>query len=206
MKVVRFINSIFTSNSYILFFDGSDYVFIVDPGDSKPLIDWLNNNNRSLQGVLITHSHFDHIYGMNDLLDLYPDIEIYASKYAKDGMMSSKLNSSYYTENPFVVKCENINIVDEGDTIYLCKDIVANVIYTPGHNNDCLSFAIEKNLFTGDALIPGIKVHTKSKYSNKTEAVNSIHRIIEQFENDIIIWPGHSNNCLLGTIKQNKLI
>lgn len=204
MKVYRFINSNFTSNSYILFLDESDYVFIIDPGDSKPLIDWLKNNSKSLQGVLITHAHFDHIYGMNDILDLFPNIEIYASTYAKAGMLSSKLNSSYYTENPFVIECENIIIVDENDTIFLWKDVVANVICTPGHNNDCLSFVIEKNLFTGDALIPGIKVHTKSKNSDKKLAEDSIKRIIEQYDVDIMIWPGHKGNCLLGEMSKKS--
>lgn len=205
MKVVRFVNSIFTSNSYIIYFEESDSVFVIDPGDSKPILDWLKNSNKYLEGILITHSHFDHIYGINDLYEVYPNIIVYASKYAKEGMLSAKLNRSYYTENPFVVNCKNINIVAEADTILLSENLYANVIYTPGHNNDCLSFEIERNLFTGDAFIPGIKVHTKSKYGNKVQAENSINRIFEQFADNIMIWPGHEKNCLLGRIKHAKI-
>ena len=204
MKIVRFINSILKSNSYIIYFDDCDYVFVIDPGDSKPIIDWLKYYDKTLKGLLITHAHFDHIYGVNNLHDVFPNIEIYASKYAKDGMLSSKLNCSYYTENPFVVECKKINIVDGFDTILLWENIVANVIYTPGHNHDCLSYEIGKNLFTGDALIPGIKVHTKSKFSDKAKAENSIQRIIEQFDNNTMIWPGHENNCLLSDLKMKN--
>lgn len=205
MKIIRFVNSIFTSNSYLICFEESDSVFVVDPGDSIPILDWLKNNHKSLKGILITHSHFDHIYGINDLYGHFPMIQIYASENAKEGMLSAKLNRSYYTENPFVVNCININIVAEADTILLTQSHYANVIYTPGHNNDCLSFEIENNVFTGDSFIPGIKVHTKSKNSDKKQAEDSIKRIIEQFDDDTMIWPGHEENCLLGEMSKISL-
>ncbi len=195
--MIRFVNSIFTSNSFIVVFEGDNSAWVIDPGDSIPILLWLKNSNKKLIGILITHAHFDHIYGINDLCDNFPEIKIYASKQAREGMFSAKLNSSFYTETPFVVKCNNIKIVDEPDQILLSHNIYANVISTPGHNNDCLSFEIENNLFTGDALIPGIKVHTKSKYSNKSLAFNSIQRIFKQFNENTIIWPGHENECEL---------
>src|SRR5674476_694978 len=104
MEVVRFINSIFTSNSYILYSEISESAFVIDPGDSKTIIDWLKSNNKFLKGILITHSHFDHIYGINDLHDNFPEMNIYGSYYAKEGMMSEKLNGSLYMEMPFVIK------------------------------------------------------------------------------------------------------
>lgn len=127
-------------------------------------------------------------------------IQIYASENAKEGMLSAKLNRSYYTENPFIVNCININIVAEADTILLVPSHYANVLYTLGHNNDCLSFGIENNLFTGDSFIPGIKVHTKSKNSDKKQAEDSIKRIIEQFDDNTMIWPGHGEMTLLKEI------
>ncbi|MDO9580206.1 MAG: MBL fold metallo-hydrolase [Bacteroidales bacterium] len=201
MKVTRFVNSIFTSNSYILDFEGDNGIWIIDPGDSKPIIQWLEKNKKYLNGILITHSHFDHIYGVNDLYDLYPEVRIYASKYAIEGMYSAKLNCSYYTENPYVVDCQHINIAEEPNKILLSGNIYANVIHTPGHNRDCLSYLIEDNLFTGDALIPGIKVVTKSKHSNKAEAINSVNRIFVQFTDETMIYPGHETNLLLADLK-----
>lgn len=202
MKIVRFVNSIFNSNSYLFSFEKSDSVFVIDPGDSIPIIQWITENNKILRCILITHAHFDHIYGINALSEKYPNVEVYASKYAKEGMLSSKINRSYYTDNPFVVKCNNINIIAEADIIQLTESHYTNVIYTPGHNHDCLSFVIENNIFTGDAFIPGIKVHTKSKNSDKNLAEASIKRIIEQFRDDTMIWPGHGENCLMGEISQ----
>jgi hydroxyacylglutathione hydrolase len=143
VKIEKFVNTIFKSNSYLLDFEGDKGIWLIDPGDSKPLIQWMIKNNKYLKGIIITHSHFDHIYGINDLYELFPDVKIFSSKEAKEGMLSAKLNSSYYTDYPFVVECPNICIVEENNNIQLSEKIHARVIYTPGHNNDCISFEIK---------------------------------------------------------------
>ncbi len=204
MKVIRFINSIFTSNSYILYLETDKRVWVVDPGDSRPILQWLEKNNIELSGILITHAHFDHIYGINDLCEVYPHVFIYASNYAKEGMFCAKLNSSYYTETPFVAKSMNIKIVEEPDQIFLSENIYANVISTPGHNNDCLSYEINQYLFTGDALIPGIKVFTKSKFGNKLHAKKSIERIFNNYNSETLICPGHGDICQLEDIINSR--
>jgi len=202
MEVVRFINSVFTSNTYLLYKNNSEEVWVIDPGSSiKQLIEWIESNGKILKGILLTHTHFDHINGLNDLQIKFPEAIVFASFYAKEGMLSEKLNGSYYQEIPFTIISPEMTIVKENDKILLWNDITLKVLETPGHDRDCLSFQVEKNLFTGDALIPGIKVHTKLKYSNKILAEESIKRIIDQFDNDTIIWPGHGENCFLETLK-----
>jgi len=205
LKVIRFVNSIFTSNSFILYFEGDNVAWVVDPGDSVPILLWLKKHNKNLRGILVTHSHFDHIYGINDLCDNFPEVEIYASIQAREGMFSAKLNSSHYTETPFVVKCTNIKIVEEPDKILLTENIYAKVISTPGHNNDCLSFEINQYLITGDALIPGIKVYTKSKFGDKLHAKKSIVRIFNSYDNKTLICPGHGDICYLEDIINSGL-
>jgi len=205
MNVVRFENSILKSNTYIVYFEKSEFVFIVDPGDGEPILNWVKNNNKSVKGILITHSHFDHIYGVNDLSNNFPGIKIYSSIHALEGMLSAKLNGSYYTENPFIVKDENLCVVAENDTIQLFENVIAKVIFTPGHNHDCISFEIYRFLFTGDAFIPGIKVYTKSKHADKLKAKESIIRISKQFNNKTVICPGHGEICELGDVDISKL-
>jgi glyoxylase-like metal-dependent hydrolase (beta-lactamase superfamily II) len=96
-------------------------------------------------------------------------------------------------------------VVDDNDNIEIHENILVNVIYTPGHNHDCLSFEIQNHLFTGDALIPGIKVYTKSKHGNKTLAKETIDKINEQFNSKTIICPGHGDICKLGDVVISQL-
>lgn len=201
MEIVQYRNSIFSSNTYLLFIKEFKDVWLIDPGDTKQIIEWIEDNGKIVKGILLTHSHFDHIYGVNDLLEISPEINIYASFYAKEGLYSEKLNGSLYKDIPFVIKKQDLIIVKENDLIELWKGLILRVIETPGHGRDCLSFEVEKNLFTGDALIPGIKVFTKNKYGDKEIAENTITKIFNQYEDQTIIWPGHESSCFLGDLK-----
>ncbi len=202
MFVKRFINNIFNSNSYLLFKPEEKKVWVIDPGSNTyEIISWIDNNNKNLAGIFLTHTHFDHILGLNDLREKYPNANLYASLLAKEGMNSAKLNGSLYKEIPFTITHNNYSILKENDQLELWENITLSVIETPGHDRDCLTFQIGKNLFTGDALIPGIKIFTKLKYSNKIQADASINKIIKKYDDDIIIWPGHEKNCFLKDFK-----
>lgn len=201
MHIQKFCNSIFNSNSYILSNKENKKVYVIDPGDSGPLVASINENNKTLAGIFLTHSHFDHIYGVNDLLRCFPETKLFASFYAKVGMFSEKLNGSVYNEMPFVVDPFEVSEIAENDVIPLWEDITLKVLETPGHDRDCVSFLVGKNIFTGDALIPGIKVFTKFKYSDKVVAGNSSNKIMKLTDYDTIIWPGHEEFCYVRDLK-----
>jgi len=193
IKVDRLVNSIFNSNSYLLSRPDRDYAWIIDPGDSAPLINKLGTHN--LKGILLTHSHFDHIYGLNDLIKIFPDVSIYTNECGRRGLECDKLNGSRYTDFPFIVKHENLATVGDGDKIDLWEDMTMQVWDTPGHNLDCLTFYTKGSVFTGDALIPGIKVVAKGKFSDKQQVLISIDKILQRTLPSDILYPGHNQCC-----------
>ena len=207
MIVKKFTNNILSSNSYIIYTNDERCVWLIDPGESEQLLNWINENNKKVKGILLTHSHIDHIYGVNDICEKFHDLTIYASVFAKEGMCSAKSNGSFYIEMPYAINHNIITFVKENSKIELFKDkTIAKVISTPGHNNDCISFSIDNCLFTGDALIPGVKIHTKSKKGDKRIALESINKILYTFSGDTVICPGHREMEILSLIEIPDLI
>ena len=51
------------SDNYIWMLIKDDEVTVVDPGDSVPVINLLNEKNLNLNNIIITHHHFDHTGG-----------------------------------------------------------------------------------------------------------------------------------------------
>lgn len=187
MFVDQYVNDIFTSNTYLLRDKCSDYYWLVDVGNLEPFLDGRYN----VKGAFITHSHFDHIYGINKLVNQYPECTVYISEYGKKGLCSDKLNLSFYHEDPLVFLGDNIHILSNGDRIELFPNTFLEVFHTPGHDPGCLTYRVENFLFTGDSFIPGVKVVTKLRGGNKENAAKSIEKIKSLFALNTLICPGH---------------
>lgn len=191
MKVKRIVNSFYTSNTFIISDVDSDYVWLVDCGDYWQVREILNG--RSVRGVLLTHTHVDHIYGLNELLSDFSDAIIYTNEFGVMALSNPKLNvSKYHTEvldfviDPSARTCT----LAEGNEVELFPSVMVQVLSTPGHDKSCLSYIIEENLFTGDSYIPGEKLIALFPNSNKADATESYVRL-QWFENKFIICPGH---------------
>lgn len=190
MKVKQIVNSLLASNTYILYKDEYPFVWIVDIGDADAVKEWLDRNNKILKGVFITHSHSDHIYGLNDLLEYDNDFKVYVSDKGKQGLYSDKLNFSRYHFTPFVYKGDNAVILENRQQIEIFENTPVIALSTPGHDWSCMCYRIKDMLFTGDSYIPGKKVVTTFPKSCKEEADESVEFILG-IRDIRVIYPGH---------------
>lgn len=187
MLIHNTVNTYFCSCTYVLTVD--DFSWLVDCGDVEPILSLIKGKN--LIGVLLTHAHFDHIYGLNELLKLFPNTLVYTNECGTETLLDARKNMSLYHETPFVLeRPDNIRIVNDGDEIELDKGITAKVVATSGHHPSCLTYIISDAIFTGDSYIPGIKVVTNLPKGNKKLAQDSVEKILLMSEGRII-YPGH---------------
>lgn len=193
MQVICFVNSVFQSNTYLLLDITTSEIYLVDFGDIEPVKIYIDENGLKPCGVFLTHTHFDHIYGLNELLRLYPALQVYTSEFGQQALGNDKLNLSHYNRNPFVFNhLSNVQLLKEGDRILLWNKIALEVIATPGHDKSCLTYQVDNCLFTGDSYIPGVKVITTFPNSDKEEAKLSTERILN-LVGGRKIYPGHGD-------------
>jgi glyoxylase-like metal-dependent hydrolase (beta-lactamase superfamily II) len=191
--VAQIPTEIYTSNIYKITIDND--VWFVDIGNGEPALKSVASFER-VKGVFITHSHYDHIHGINDLYHANNNCKIFASEYAIEGLYSEKLNLSFYHENPIVFKGKQVEIIKDNDLISIGKNFDLRCIYTPGHNAGSMSFQVGNYLFTGDSFIPQIPVVTKLKSGDKQQNVLSLQKIKSLIKSDTIVCPGHGSMCL----------
>ncbi len=178
MNVESHLNSLFSSVSYA--FDDC----LIDPGDV-----W--EGFESVTTVLLTHAHFDHIYGLNELMKVSPAALVCTNDAGRDMLLDAKKNLSFYHGTPFVFdRPKQIRVVNDGDEVELGNGLVTKVIFTPGHNPSCITWVIGDMVFSGDSLIPGIKTVTNLPGGNRNQAVES-EEIIKQLAVGRTLYSGH---------------
>ena len=86
LQIYRHINDLMSSNSYVLSDSESRCCVIVDPGSEKSeeIIQHISDNDLLPEYILLTHEHSDHTWGVNALLDKYPNIKVVGSKACKE--------------------------------------------------------------------------------------------------------------------------
>lgn len=162
-------------------FDG----IIIDPGDV-----WKGFDNVS--AVLLTHAHFDHIYGLNELLKITTSTKVYTNEAGREMLLNAKKNLSFYHETPFEFDYpDSIVTVNDGEEVDLGCGLTAKAIFTPGHNPSCITWIIDDATFTGDSYIPGNKTVTNLPKGNKSQAIES-EALIKCLSTGKTIYPGHN--------------
>lgn len=190
MNVISIVNSVLGSLTYLVPIGSNKECWLVDCGDIEQLMDlgW------KIKGVLLTHAHFDHIYGLNRLLDQCPNAVVITNKAGREALLNPRLNLSRYYDyiDDFVFALpRNVMLLECDGYLYFEKGVEIECFFTYGHSPSCISYKIGNHLFTGDAYIPGHQVCTSLPGSDKEAAKDSMQRLMEMEKNGCTIHCGH---------------
>ena len=192
LRVKKIVGNLLFSNMYLLYENNSTNCWLIDIGDSLALARELPNGN-NVRGVFLTHTHYDHIGGINGLHRMFPQCMVYTSEVGKEALYSSKKNLSFYHDSPIVYEGDNVSILRDGDSVKLFEDVLLYVKETPGHNDSCLTYYSDKYIFTGDSFIPEVPVVTKLPGGNRMKSIESV-KFILSLANNRTILAGHDKD------------
>lgn len=189
------VNKIYNSITYILPVGDTLECWLIDCGDVEKIIE----QGWRVRGVLLTHAHFDHIYGLNRLVEVFPDAMVYTNESGLEGLLNPKWNLSKYhaeVDNFVFSRPENVILFETEGWHTLEDGFKVDVLFSPGHEPSCLSYHIDNMLFTGDAFIPGVETSQKFPRSNKQLAQISLNRLQTLEKTGLRIVSGH---CFIQT-------
>ena len=207
IEVVRFVNSRFASNTYIIAHPEHDDVWVVDPGDTDVVFEWMNTHSKhTVTGILLTHAHFDHIYGLNEIVERFSGCIVYiANDYGNDALRDPKVNGSRYTDEGPIVVSNKAKICYNGKTMQLWDDVEMQTFNTPGHSPDSQCLMLEGMLFTGDTLIKDVRTVTKLR-GGSVEKLEETVKMLEVLKgNHPQSLPGHGEEFDLDDYDLSKM-
>ena len=181
------------SNCYLLYNNNQSNCIIIDPGteDCKELLTLLNIKKLIPQFIILTHEHFDHIWGVNKLLEIFQPKVVCSSKCMEAIIDKKKNLSVFYYNSGFEINLNNQFLIAKE---ILFNDNKIKIIETPGHSLGSITISIRNLLFTGDTVMINSKIVTKLPGGNKTQLKNSILILQSLYlNNNILVYPGHGN-------------
>lgn len=192
------------ANCYIVS-EGSE-AFIIDPGgDAEKIIRAAKNFN--VRYILLTHTHFDHIGGLNEVAAAFPDAKTAVSTLERDWLYSPQLNFSEEFGSTFVYGKEADILLEDGMTLDFAGTKI-RVIHTPGHTPGSTCFYIEKSgicgnhvLFSGDTLFRSSIGRTDFPGGNGRKIIESITAKLMTLPDETEVCPGHDDDT---TISEEK--
>lgn len=206
--VEKIVNSPINSNCFIIYQANCSSCIIVDPGSENcfEIIAFITKKKLQPEFVILTHEHFDHVWGVNELKSNY-DIKIISSQLCSTKIVDSKKNMSIFYDQIGFETCPCDVSVESLENMFFWNDVKIDLISTPGHTDCSISFVISDKIFVGDLIIPGYKTVTKLPSGNKTDLLDSLH-VIENLckERNLKVYPGHGDVFMLDEINLENIL
>lgn len=195
------------ANCYVV--NEGNEAFIIDPGGSTgEIISEAKMYN--VRYILLTHSHFDHISGLNEISKAFPDAKVCISREEKDFLYDPQLNLSAHFGIGFTYSGKvDIELEDGQSLDFAGKKI--KVIITPGHTPGGTCFFIENSvaegacsLFSGDTLFKSSIGRTDFPGGDSDILVDSIRTKLFTLPGRTMVYPGHEAPTNIAWEKQRN--
>jgi hydroxyacylglutathione hydrolase len=173
--------------------------WIVDCGlEPDEMFEWIDRNNLKPAAILLTHSHLDHIAGVDQALSRFGKLPLYIHEAEADFCSDPMLNLSALIGMP--VTCTEPNhYLKNGDTLRL-GDSSWRVLHTPGHSpgGACFIHDESKQAIVGDTLFAGSIGRFDFPTSDPDALRNTIQNVLMKLPDDMTIYPGHGPKTTIG--------
>lgn len=182
----------YQTNCYILKSRTSNGCVIVDPGGDYTVIkNALDKINGSCRLILLTHGHFDHIFGVDDVRNTATKVCIH--KDDEHYLYETDIFTSMVDYDPRPLY--KADVVFESEGRYNVDGFIFSVIHTPGHTKGSVCYVFEDCMFTGDTIFNNCIGTTL--FGGDDEMLNDSLRRLYNYPGDYILYPGHNDTTTL---------
>lgn len=177
---------------------------VIDPGvDNDKLGNYIEKNKLSLEAILLTHAHIDHMRGVDRLVNRFR-CKLYVGFDDEIGLTDEDYNCAKFLSESLIVNAKAITVGDN-EIIKIFKEDI-EVIYTPFHSKGsvCYYFSNSAMLFSGDTLFKNVVGRT-DLYSSIRKSMRESLAKLRILPENVKVYPGHGEFTTIGIEKVKNL-
>lgn len=202
IKAFRMVVGDLGANCYVVYNEDTKEALCVDPGGDAPKIyETLQLKDLKLTAILLTHGHFDHIYGVDELKHLAGDqVSVYVGAKDKDLLDDADLNLSSMFGKRLTLEADTL--LHDMDTIMLLGTTI-QAIHTPGHTQGGVTYYLPgyDMAFSGDTLFEGSIGRSDFPTGDFDTLSDSIRKKLYALPPNTVVYSGHGEAT---TVEQEK--
>jgi glyoxylase-like metal-dependent hydrolase (beta-lactamase superfamily II) len=187
------------TNCFVVHPEESGPCWIVDAGYSpQQLINYIDEHQFEPQAVLLTHAHVDHIGGLHDVRDRWPEIPILIHPAERDFLTDPMLNLSVVLIEKLIAP-ESTGPLEHGDVVDMAGHSWS-IRHTPGHSPGGITLynADAGVAIVGDTLFNAGIGRTDFPTSNPALLFKSIREQLLTLPDKTRVLPGHGFETTIG--------
>lgn len=201
LKIGRMMLGVCQTNCYFVYREGSSKVIFIDPADyGDQIFKAMKDNGFEVAAILLTHGHFDHIWGCSRLRQL-TSAPVYAYEGEEKVLLSADLNVSADAGRACTVKANTL--LKDGEEVTI-EGMTFKLIATPGHTQGscCYYFEEASMLISGDTLFEESVGRTDLPTGSMSTLVRSVKDKLFELPDDVVVYPGHGESTTIGHEKK----
>lgn len=190
------------TNAYVLT-NGQGEGVIIDPGmNPEELLAYVQE--LKIQAILLTHAHFDHIGGLEEVRQK-TGAPVYIHSLERDWLTDAAKNGS--DRWPMVtapITCQPAENTLKHDEVLELIGLSIRVLHTPGHSPGSVSYYMEGEglVISGDALFAGSIGRTDLPGGDYDTLIKSIKEYLFNLPDQTVVYPGHGPETSIGQEKK----
>lgn len=203
LKIGKITLGVCQTNCYFIYEEGKTEVLLFDPADQGEYIyEGLKSKGFTVVAILLTHGHFDHIWGVEKLKEL-TGAKVYANEAERKLCGDVSMNVSAAAGRACSLKPDVF--LKDGEEVTLAG-ISFKMIATPGHTEGscCYYFEEDKILVSGDTLFQESVGRTDFPTGSMSTLVRSIREKLLSLPEEVKVYPGHGDSTTIKYEKENN--
>ena len=184
-------------NCFLVRRQGSDRVLVVDPGEEAERILAAAGEMGTVEAILLTHCHFDHI-GAVAPVAAATGAPVYCPKIEVPLLADIMAFVPWEGFGPYE-SYDADETVEGGETLELAG-LELDVLFTPGHSPGHVTYSVrgEDTIFSGDVLFQGSVGRVDLPGGDGPTLMASIAGLLDSHPDETVVHPGHMGITTLG--------